>query len=180
MKMMSLKRNIETYIRAKDGNRPHLMVEAFAQNARLSMLVKTSDIAFPSSVQGREAIEKVLVREFAAQYENVYTFCLSDPPSDANVLVCDWLVCMTEKATGAARIGFGQYEWHGGLGLVESLRITIEEMRVLDKDIAAPVLGWAQTRPYPWCTLGQLIVDMPAIDALQHVASMLAQRSRQI
>jgi hypothetical protein len=178
--MMSLKRNIETYIRAKDGNRPHLMVEAFAQNARLSMLVRTSDIAFPSSVQGRDAIETVLVREFAAQYENVYTFCLSEPPSGADVFVCDWLVCMTEKATGAARLGFGQYEWHGVLGLVGSLRITIEEMRVLDKDVAAPMLGWAQARPYPWCTLRQLIVDMPPIDALQHIASMLAQRSRQI
>lgn len=130
---MSLKRNIETYIRAKDGNRPHRMVEAFAQNARLSMLVKTSDIAFPSSVEGRDAIESVLVREFAAQYENVYTFCLSDPPSDTNVFVCDWLVCMTEKATGAARLGFGQYEWHGDFGLVGSLRITIEEMRVLEE-----------------------------------------------
>ncbi|MDQ7976901.1 hypothetical protein QYH69_06545 [Paraburkholderia sp. SARCC-3016] len=175
---MSLKRNIETYIRAKDGNRPHLLIDAFAENAELSMLVKTPDIAFPSSVHGRDAIGSVLVREFAARYENVYTFCVSDTPSDTEAFVCDWLVCMTEKAGGAARLGFGQYEWRSAAGLVVRLGISIEEMRVLDKDIAAPILAWAQTRPYPWCTLTQLTADMPPVAALQRVARLLAERTR--
>jgi hypothetical protein len=73
------------------------MAQAFTQNAELSMLVKTADIAFPSQVSGRDAIESILVRQFAVQYENVYTFCLSDPPPGTDGFVCDWLVCMTEK-----------------------------------------------------------------------------------
>lgn len=174
--MNSLKRNIETYIFAKDGNRPHLMAEAFATNAELSILVKTADIAFPSKASGRDAIESVLVRQFAAQYENVYTFCVSEPPSGTDGFVCDWLVCMTEKTTGAARLGFGQYEWLNESGLVCRLQITIEEMRVLDKDFAAPMLAWAKTRPYPWCTLNELIQGMAQLDALQRVARILAER----
>jgi len=176
--MNSMKRNIETYILAKDGNRPHLMVEAFAKDAELSMLVKTGDIAFPSAAFGRDAIEAVLVRQFAAQYENVYTFCITDAPSETGVFVCDWLVCMTEKATGAVRLGFGEYEWTGDAGLISRLKITIEEMLVLDNDLAAPLLAWAETRPYPWCTLDQLIQDLPPIDALQRITLVLAEQGR--
>jgi len=176
--MKSLKQNIETYILAKDGNRPHLMAEAFAEDAQLSMQVKTTDISFPSRVRGRAAIEAVLVRQFAAQYDNVYTFCLADAPPETGVFVCDWLVCMTEKAAGAARLGFGQYEWIADAGLISNLTITIEEMRVLDKVVAAPILAWAKTRPYPWCTLDQLVKDIPQIDALHHATYMLLERSQ--
>lgn len=174
--MNSMKRNIETYVLAKDGNRPHLMVGAFEANAVLSMLVKTKDIAFPSAVFGRDAIESVLVRQFAAQYENVYTFCITSAPSVTGVFVCDWLVCMTEKTTGALRLGFGQYEWTGDAGLISRLQITIEEMLFLDKDLAAPLLTWANSRPYPWCPLDQLIQDLPPIDALQRVTLALQER----
>ena len=176
--MNSMKRNIETYILAKDGNRPHLMADAFAKDAELSMLVKTGDIAFPSAAFGRDAIEAVLVRQFAAQYENVYTFCITDAPSETGVFVCDWLVCMTEKATGAVRLGFGEYEWTGDAGLISRLKITIEEMLVLDNDLATPLLAWAKTRPYPWCTLDQLIQDLPPIDALQRITLVLAEQGR--
>lgn len=175
--MTSLKRNIETYILAKDGNRPHLMAEAFAESAELSMLVNTEEIDFPQKVYGREAIEAVLVSQFAGRFENVYTFCVAEPPSaDADAFVCDWLVCMTEKGTGAARLGFGQYEWISGSGRVRRLRITIEEMRVLHKSVASPLLDWAKARPYPWCPLDRIKQDLPQIGALQRVACMLAER----
>jgi hypothetical protein len=38
---------IQTYIRAKDENRPHLMPSAFALDAKLEMKVKTGNISFP-------------------------------------------------------------------------------------------------------------------------------------
>src|SRR5262249_61030654 len=73
---------IRAYRRGKDGNRPHLLSGAFAPAAAVEMIVKTPAISFPSMVTGLDAIADVLVRRFALTYENVYTFCLSSPPSD--------------------------------------------------------------------------------------------------
>jgi hypothetical protein len=81
---------IRTYILAKDGNRPWLMGRAFAENARLEMLVETDAISFPSTATGVGAITDVLVRGFARDYENVYTLCLSSPPgSGSRQFDCD-------------------------------------------------------------------------------------------
>ena len=57
--MTLLQRSIETYVLAKDGNRPHLIANAFAPDAGLAMDVKTGTIAFPSEVKGAGEIARV-------------------------------------------------------------------------------------------------------------------------
>jgi hypothetical protein len=97
--------SIFSYLRAKDGNRPYLLADAFTPDALLEMVVKTATMSFPPASRGREAIGDVLVRKFARNYENVYTFCLSSAPrNDAGVFSCDWLVIMTEKESRAVRV----------------------------------------------------------------------------
>ena len=71
---------VKTYILAKDGNRPFLMSQAFAENAELEIVVKTDAISFPGSAKGVAALEDILVRRFGREFENVYTFCLAEPP----------------------------------------------------------------------------------------------------
>jgi hypothetical protein len=174
--MFSLQKSIETYIRAKDGNRPHLMTQAFAADAELTMQVNTLEISFPSTVKGAKAISDVLVSEFAQSYENVYTFCIGDPPTAGAAFDCDWLVCMSEKGSGLARAGFGRYEWIAteSSGLVRTLRITIEEMTTLPEDTAEPILRWAQDLPYPWCPRERLAEGTPEIAAIKRIRVALA------
>jgi hypothetical protein len=174
--MITLQKSIETYIRAKDGNRPHLMAQAFAGDAELTMQVNTLEISFPGTVKGAKAISDVLVSEFAQRYENVYTFCIGDPPTAGTAFDCDWLVCMSEKGTGLARAGFGRYEWMAteSSGLVRTLRITIEEMTTLPEETAEPILRWAQNLPYPWCPRERLEQGAPGIDAIARITAALA------
>lgn len=173
--MTTLKTSIETYIRAKDGNRPHLMAHAFAEDASLSMVVKTDDIAFPSETTGLTAISDVLVSQFALRYENVYTFCMGTPPSTQHDVGCDWLVCMTEKGTGAARVGYGQYAWHcaPGSGKVATLRITIEAMMVLPPETSGAILAWVGALPYPWCATDVMAAQAPDIAEVQRIVAAL-------
>src|SRR5690349_23354320 len=90
---------IEAYLRAKDENRPFLMTEAFAEDASLSIVVHSDNIAFPPVTQGRGAITDVLVRDFARTYENVRTVCLSfAPAATTTTFACSWLVAMSAKA----------------------------------------------------------------------------------
>jgi hypothetical protein len=44
-----------TYIRAKDENRPHLMPNVFTPDARLEMRVETGNISFPPASKRIEA-----------------------------------------------------------------------------------------------------------------------------
>ncbi|WP_256657422.1 hypothetical protein [Pseudomonas sp. R3-18-08] len=97
---MSLTHAIETYILAKDGNRPHLLRRAFAADAELVMNVKTDEISFPSMVKGLDGLSATLVSQFAQRYENIYTFCLGTPPGNVVVFRCGWLVCMSTKPPG--------------------------------------------------------------------------------
>ncbi|HSV45584.1 MAG TPA: nuclear transport factor 2 family protein [Ramlibacter sp.] len=56
--------HVDTYCRAKDSNRPHLMASVFADDAWLEMATDSA-LLFPHSVsQGREAIVQALVRHF--------------------------------------------------------------------------------------------------------------------
>jgi hypothetical protein len=181
--MANLKDAIESYIYAKDGNRPHLLTDAFAHGASLAMTVKTAAIAFPQQTKGRDAIASVLVSDFAQKYENVYTFCVGAMPVDGQrEFSCDWLVCMTEKGTGAARIGYGRYDWTGDshARCLTRLHITIEEMATLPKASADSLLRWASRLPYPWCARESLMAnardaaDAPDIDIIKRVLVQLA------
>lgn len=175
--MTLLRQAIETYIHAKDGNRPHLIRHAFTADAELAMKVKTDEISFPSTVKGADGIAAVLVSQFALRYENVYTFCMGMPPRDETAFRCDWLVCMTEKETGAARVGFGAYEWvsRDGAGLVSKLEITIEEMKNLPRESGGVILEWASRLPYPWCAHDLPAESAPAVPALEEIVGRLAR-----
>ena len=174
--MISLQKSIETYIRAKDGNRPFLIADAFTADAELTMQVNTSEISFPGTVKGAKAISDVLVSGFAQRYENVYTFCIGAPPAAGPAFSCNWLVCMSEKSTGLARAGFGRYEWLAAenSGQVRQLRITIEEMTTLPQDTVEPILRWAEALPYPWCPRERLGEEAPAITAIDRIRAALA------
>ncbi|EEA01226.1 conserved hypothetical protein [Burkholderia sp. H160] len=173
---MSLRQSIETYIHAKDGNRPHLLLSAFATDAELVMEVRTDEISFPTAVRGLDDISAVLVSKFAQRYENIYTVCMGAPPDAATEFRCDWLVCMTEKESGATRVGFGGYTWHcqDGSGKISKLKIIIEEMRSLPSELSQLILEWVQALPYPWCPREMPAHSAPDIPSVQKIARQLA------
>jgi hypothetical protein len=170
---------IESYIRAKDQNRPHLMPLAFAEHSTLDMEVKTGAISFPAHSRGRDAITEVLVRNFAQHFENVYTFCLSSPPADdQRDFSCKWLVGMAERSTGSIRIGCGSYDWRFQSqdtgSLVERLRITIEFMQVFSSDKSHILFRWLARLPYPWCPRQTAAGSAPSIDELSPIIDYVA------
>ena len=167
---------ISAYILAKDGNRPHLMPEAFTDGAVLTMDVRTDTIQFPQATIGREAIADVLVRRFNQAYENIYTFCVGAPPlAPVPQFEGGWLVVMSEKATGRLRAGCGRYAWtfDGETGLVSELVITIHGMLVLPPDLVPVATAWARTLPYPWCPLELADATMPVLPDLQPLRELL-------
>ena len=170
--------SIVAYIKAKDGNRPHLLDAAFAENANLQMVVRTDSISFPASCVGREAIAETLVRRFNQTYENVYTLCIGVPPAEgAEAFSCDWLVAMSEKESGAVRIGCGRYDWSfmHPKRKVSALRITIEAMVVLPSAALFPVMEWVAALPYPWCTRRAATEAPPSHTGVLHVLQLLRQ-----
>lgn len=165
---------LRTYFRAKDENRPHLMSEAFSATATLETVVKTSAISFPPVSRGLAPITDVLVRKFAQSYENVYSFYLERPPQQVSLanFSCDWLVGMSEKESGRAKVGCGRYDWQfqpGGRGLADRLVITIEAMQVLSADRLDSILQWLTSLPYPWCPARAVLKTAPAISELEPV-----------
>src|SRR4030095_1639422 len=94
------------YFNAKDENRPWLLQEVFAEDARLQVSNKAMNIAFPAVTQGREAIADILVRRFNQTYENIYSFYMARPPAEVTEFSCDWLVAMREKGSRRDRGGF--------------------------------------------------------------------------
>jgi hypothetical protein len=168
---------ISTYILAKDSNRPQLMKQAFAGDCELEMAVKTDAISFPSSAKGLESISQVLVTNFAEQYENVRTFCLSRPNSDyLPHFRCDWLLGMSARQGGAVRVGCGHYSWYFGSdddGRVKKLVIDIEVMCVLPVEESEPIMQWLAALPYPWCSDIQACESIPAMDALRPIERFL-------
>jgi hypothetical protein len=164
---------IAAYLHAKDGNRPHLLAQAFTDDALLQMTVHTGAISFPPVSRGRDAIADLLVRRFGQCYENIYTFCLASPPdADAQVFYCDWLVAMTEKDSRAVRVGCGRYDWcfTPPSGLAESLSITIASMQTLPASHTDEVMDWVAGLPYPWCPASIALQGAPDI---QHLAPVL-------
>src|SRR5436305_12970630 len=98
--------SIEAYIRAKDGNRPHMMSQAFAHDATVQMVVKAGSISFPPGSIGLESLTDVLVRQFAQTYENIHTLCLAAPPwSDQVTFSGGCLAGMSEEQARAVQAG---------------------------------------------------------------------------
>jgi hypothetical protein len=104
---------VSTYFYAKDSNRPFLMRRAFAEDVQLQMNVTTDAISFPRSANGLGAVEDILSRRFAEDFENVYTFCLALPTkANRHHFPCHWLVGMSAKNNGPVRVGSGRYDWY--------------------------------------------------------------------
>ncbi len=171
---------LRDYIRAKDENRPHLIPRVFCDAACLEMRVKTESISFPAVSQGAATIADVLVRRFNQTYENIYTFYLDTPAAgSANppaVFACDWLVGMSEKATGNVRVGCGRYEWvfqQGTPCRVERLAITIEAMQTLPPPRLPEVLDWLLALDYPWSSAQAVCNSAPATTLLEPVLNYL-------
>ena len=169
---------LRTYFHAKDENRPHLMRSVFCEEAILEMDVKTATISFPAVSRGVTAIADALVRTFGQTYENVYSFYMQRPPVGVTSFSCDWLVGMSEKATGNARVGCGRYDWsfqHRIPHLVDRLVITIEAMQVLPPDHLQTVLDWLLALPYPWCSATAACARAPHVESLEPVLRYLGR-----
>jgi hypothetical protein len=169
---------VRTYLSAKDENRPHLMRLAFTETATLEMTVEAGTIAFPPLSQGLDAITKVLVRDFGQVYENVYTFCLTNPPSatSQSFWKCRWMVGMSEKASRAIRVGCGDYDWTFAAkegGLAERLGITIKLMQALQPACLRPIMQWLSDLPYPWCPAEQVLSGMPDFVELAEIRKFI-------
>jgi hypothetical protein len=179
--MRSAQEAIETYVRAKDGNRPHLLARAFAADATLEMIVPPGTISFPPWTSGLEPIADVLVRRFAQTYENVHTFCLAPPPrEDDDDFSCAWLVGMSEKDQGVVRVGCGRYDWRfrsRARRLVARLRITVQRMESLAPMRLRSVMDWLAGLPYPWCSVATALRAAPPLEELQPIRNALADRS---
>ena len=174
--MLTQTESILAYIKAKDGNRPHLLDAAFTEDATLQMIVRTKAISFPASSVGREAIAETLVRRFNQTYENVYTLCIGLPPTaNSETYSCDWLVAMSEKQSGAVRVGCGRYDWSftHAERKVRALSITIEAMETLPSETLIPVMNWISALPYPWCNQQALMAASPNLPRVLHVLQLL-------
>ncbi|HEY9318904.1 MULTISPECIES: hypothetical protein [Achromobacter] len=168
---------LRDYFHAKDENRPHYMSRAFADNAVLKMALRTQAIAFPPESHGLAAIADTLVRKFGQTYDNVYTFYLSRPAPDACLpdYQCDWIVAMTEKATGNVRVGCGRYDWkfQASPYRATDLTITIETMVTLPPGDTAAVFGWLLALDYPWTNAARVVASAPPLEALAPVVHYL-------
>ena len=168
---------VHTYILAKDGNRPFLMQQAFADNAELQIILNTDAIAFPAETKGRQAIEDLLVRRLNVDYENVFTFCLAEPPeSRRRHFACHLLVGMSAKADGRLRVGCGRYDWHFDAdGKVQKLVILAEVMKVLAAGELTTIMDWLSALPYPWCSVDRILAHMPGSPGLGELKAYLEQ-----
>jgi hypothetical protein len=173
---------INDYIKAKDGNKPHLMSSVFTSDAELEMQVNSDNITFPAKVLGVDNISEVLVRNFNLAYENIYTLCLIDTITiNNNTLCCDWLVSMSDRSSQALRFGYGQYRWvfqhdlneSPTNNMAEKLSIRIDEMINLTNDKTPVLLPWLQALDYPWITSAKLLENLPNIDDMTAFKTML-------
>ena len=175
--MHSPAESIQAYLRAKDQNRPYLMRQAFSETATLRMIVKTGAITFPPLSKGIQAITEVLVRRFGQSYENVLTFCIGYPPKDdARSLSCKWMVGMSEKESGAVRVGCGRYDWlfeSGEPFLTRELTITIEFMQILPAETLEAIMDWLFGLPYPWCPVQTAVASAPKVGGLDVILDYL-------
>ncbi len=168
---------VRTYILAKDGNRPFLMQKVFAFDAQLETVVKTDVISFPSTADGLSALEDILVRRFCIDYENIFTFCLSEPSvADRSRFQCHWLVGMFVKSTGQLPVGCGRYDWQfHAAGKVRKLVITVDVMKVLPGSELDAAMLWLSSLPYPWCRPGEATNAIPAHEDLADIVAYLNQ-----
>lgn len=168
---------ISAYIRAKDGNRPWLMRQAFTEDARVEIVVNSNAISFPSNATGINAITEILVRRFSRENENVYTLCLSTPPNTSDTLfTCNWLVGMSLRKDGKIRVGCGRYDWSFSSSeqpRANDLKITIEVMQFISPEHLQPIMSWLSELTYPWCSARAAAQGLPRLDELGPISDFL-------
>ena len=167
---------LDAYFRGKDGHRPDLAAPAFAPDARLEVVNRSTAVAFPAVTLGRDAIVDVLVVQFGRLYANVRSLYLARPAPAATSFACDWLVGMTVRADGTTRVGCGRYDWTlrpSPAWCASALTITIDAMLPLPPAAATPILAWLGALPYPWASAADALADAPAIDGLAPVLERL-------
>ena len=172
---------ILAYLRAKDDNRPYLIPAAFRDDARVSMKVRTTSIAFPSEIRGSRDIADVLVRRFNQKHENIHSFCVGAPPMPGQIQhACAWLVAMSQKQDGAVRVGAGRYDWtfaDSGDRRASALTIRVDLMEALPEEALPAVMNWAGALPRPWCEVAMLerrLPDLPVLRTLLRHAREIA------
>jgi len=168
------------YLHAKDENRPLLLQDVFAEDARLQVSNKAMNIAFPAFTHGREAIADVLVRRFNQTYENIYSFYMARPPAEATKFSCDWLVTMSEKDSRSVRVGCGRYEWElqgSSPYLASQLHVSIEVMRLLPSAKLEEVFAWVRLLSYPWSSAAESLKFAPSIESLAEVLQYLGRNA---
>jgi SnoaL-like domain len=170
---------LRTYFHAKDENRPHLLADVFASDARLEVNDRSGHLGFPGVTVGPDGIADVLVRRFNQAYENVHSYYLDRPPSAVAAFICDWLVAMTEKASRNVRVGCGRYEWtfagHPDLRVIR-LVITIEQMVEFAPAYATEVMRSLRLLDYPW-TCADRVTSALSLDELGSVKRYFARHS---
>jgi hypothetical protein len=168
---------VSTYLLATDGNRPFLLRRVFAPDAEVEFQLRTEAAALPPEVSGLAAIEDVLCRRLASEFENVYSFALARPAAaNRRHFPCHWLAGMAGKGNGPLQVSCGRFDWHFAPDLscrVERLVIGIEVAQELPAGELAPVMDWLSALPHPWCTPGGAIAAMPQLAALEPVARYL-------
>jgi hypothetical protein len=168
---------INNYVFAKDKNKPHLMEKCFCESALLEMEVNTGNISFPEKTSGLEAITDLLVKNFHKSYENISTFCISNSSKyEMGIFQCKWFVVMIEKESNNIKVGSGKYYWKFNLEnklLVNNLKITIDKMVVLKRDLSSQLLTWSNSLPYPWCGSSYVLNNMPNLDDLNWLRAKL-------
>lgn len=168
---------VSNYFLAKDGNRPHLASRIFADEAELKMVVNTDAVSFPESASGVDALKDILIRRFANDFENIYTFGLTRPTAtNLQHFPCHWLVGMSVKRNGSARVGCGCYDWYftpDERCLAERLVITVDVMCVLPQTKLDDLMTWLSGLPYPWCTPEEAVSTMPSFSAMAMVKRYL-------
>lgn len=155
MNIILYKKLITNYIRAKDENRPWYLTKVFSSDALLDMQVDSDLINFPSHVTGREAIADTLVKKFAQNYGNVFTYVFDDTVvTEDKKLSCMWLVVMTDKVDGSLRVGYGKYIWHFQHNVVDlfasKLCIELISMNQFPQSMIDQIYRCIDELPYPW------------------------------
>jgi hypothetical protein len=147
---------LETYLEAKDLNRPSLILECYTPNAVLTYSIATDTISFPNKVLGADAIAQTLVRDFGKKFDRCKTYYVCDLIVDRGQRIdfMPWLVIMREASNSALRVGKGYYRWRFESDetrmRVCAMHIHIERMDIVEDRDGKTLHGLQSELPYPW------------------------------
>jgi hypothetical protein len=87
---------------------------------------------------------------------------------------------MSEKESGAVRVGCGRYDWlfqPDESFLVEELTITIEFMQILPPRNLDAIMDWLSGLPYPWCPFQTAVASAPKVEGLEVILDYVSQKN---